>query len=1025
MRQRINRSIVTRVLIVVLFAILLLTLRLAWIHHFEFADNPPEAKNGELDLRNWDFEQDGIVTLSGEWAFYPYTFLQEVPTADAAITKKIIPVPGDWSPYLNEDDHSPYGYGTYHLRIFVEPSLDKTYSVRIPSVRSTSAIYINGQLAGNSGQVAETAEENVDRNIPYTSSTIRVDESGIIDIVLQVANYADPRSSGLIREVKFGFEKDVIYETHLSIMLQTVAAVIFTIVALFSVVIYFFGVKDARLLYFALAIFSLSFISLNAGDEKVLFEYVQVNYTYLLRFMFFVVLIMFWAILQTLRNEINVFSPIILRIVTVIYVIFVMLAVFVPLKWLNYLFMVEFSFIILQVILVIFALLFAKNSIINELPISFAIIAIINHVFWVAYMILTGTKTIYYPFDLIIAVISFAILWLKNYYQSYQQTLLVAKQLAEIDKIKDEFLVNTSHELRNPLNSILNISEAMLNREKNAISEESKKNLQTIISVSRRMSLMLHELLDISAIKEGIPKLNVEPTSIQAVTSGVIDMLSYSVEGRQVKLMNRIPRDFPLVLADENRLTQVIFNLLQNAVKFTYEGEIEVSAAIKDNQAVIAVRDTGIGIDEESLPFIFKPYEKGTNSKNNLEGGFGLGLFVSKQLIELHKGTLNVKSKLGEGSTFTFTLPLAKAGKFVVETDGFIYASSEESAAAAIEMEEQQHEERKKNRPKVIIVDDDPVNVNVIKTILGERNYDITTVLNAKDVLALLNEGPWELVISDVMMPEISGYELTKKIRERFSMSDLPVLLVTARTGRKNIEQAFKSGANDYITKPVDSIELQARVKALTDLRKSMDERLRLEAAWLQAQIKPHFLFNTLNSVIALSQIDVERMNAVLQSFSEVLRAKFNFENINDLTTIENELSVIESYLHIEKERFGDRLKVEWDVDDDINVLIPILSLQPLVENAVNHGVMNRNEGGTVTVSLKSYDEYVEIIVSDDGDGIEQEILEQIYAGTFNKDSGVGLINIDLRLKRFYGKGLEIVSSPKTGTTVSFRVPRS
>src|SRR5690625_1751964 len=138
------------------------------------------------------------------------------------------------------------------------------------------------------------------------------------------------------------------------------------------------------------------------------------------------------------------------------------------------------------------------------------------------------------------------------------------------------------------------------------------------------------------------------------------------------------------------------------------------------------------------------------------------------------------------------------------------------------------------------------------------------------------------------MMPEMSGYELTYKIRERFTMYELPVLLVTARTNRKDIETGFASGANDYITKPVDAIELRARVNALMDLRKSMHERLRIESAWLQAQIKPHFLFNTLNSIIALSRVDVERMNALLQSFSDVLRAKFNFENLNEETLLEN-----------------------------------------------------------------------------------------------------------------------------------------
>lgn len=145
----------------------------------------------------------------------------------------------------------------------------------------------------------------------------------------------------------------------------------------------------------------------------------------------------------------------------------------------------------------------------------------------------------------------------------------------------------------------------------------------------------------------------------------------------------------------------------------------------------------------------------------------------------------------------------------------------------------------------------------------------------------------WDLVISDVMMPQMSGYELTQIIRQRFSMTELPVLLLTARSQPADIENGFLSGTNDYVTKPVDALELRSRVHALTSVKQSMHERLRMEAAWLQAQIQPHFLFNALNTVIALSQIDVNRMNKVLEAFSRLLRGKFQFDNINEFAPIE------------------------------------------------------------------------------------------------------------------------------------------
>src|SRR5690625_5227651 len=202
------------------------------------------------------------------------------------------------------------------------------------------------------------------------------------------------------------------------------------------------------------------------------------------------------------------------------------------------------------------------------------------------------------------------------------------------------------------------------------------------------------------------------------------------------------------------------------------------------------------------------------------------------------------------------------------------------------------------------------------------------------------------------MMPRMSGYELTRIIRKRFTISELPILRLTARNRPEDIENGFLAGANDYVTKPVDAVELKSRVNALTEVRKSSRERLRMESAWLQAQIQPHFLFNTLNSIIALSEIDIERMQKLIDAFSHVLRSKFDFQNLNNLIPIEQELDLIKSYLYIEKERFGERLKITWDIDENSQVIIPALSIQPLVENAVKHGIMSRSKGGHLTIQV-------------------------------------------------------------------------
>src|SRR5699024_10393500 len=152
------------------------------------------------------------------------------------------------------------------------------------------------------------------------------------------------------------------------------------------------------------------------------------------------------------------------------------------------------------------------------------------------------------------------------------------------------------------------------------------------------------------------------------------------------------------------------------------------------------------------------------------------------------------------------------------------------------------HQVSSKDKPNILIVDDDPMNLKVVEMILSDEVYDMTLVTNPHDVMELLHKKKWDLIISDVMMPYLSGYKLTRLIREHYSVTDLPVLLLTARSQTTDVRTGFLSGANDYVTKPVEPLELRSRVNLLIQVKRSIQEQLQMEAAWLQAQIQPHFL---------------------------------------------------------------------------------------------------------------------------------------------------------------------------------------
>jgi sensor histidine kinase YesM len=206
-------------------------------------------------------------------------------------------------------------------------------------------------------------------------------------------------------------------------------------------------------------------------------------------------------------------------------------------------------------------------------------------------------------------------------------------------------------------------------------------------------------------------------------------------------------------------------------------------------------------------------------------------------------------------------------------------------------------------------------------------------------------------------------------------------------------------------------------------MKMSLKERLRLEAAYLQAQIHPHFLFNALNSIMALSEIDTEKMRRLGDAFTSFLRISFNFLNTGEQVELAHELMLIKEYLYIEQARFEDRLAVVWEIEPNISVQLPPLSIQPLVENAVKHGILSLRKGGTVYIRISRKDSHTLVEVKDNGKGMEPDEVAQYLNPTAKGKGGIGITNTNRRLIQLYGQGLSIVSKPNEGTSVSFIIP--
>ncbi|MBO9600570.1 MAG: histidine kinase [Cohnella sp.] len=992
--------------------LLLFGARLIWT--VQTAKDSPRAEAGVLDLTRWNGSQDDILALRGEWTFYPGVLLEPgEPLPDESHTK-IIGVPGKWDNAVGDGKPTAIGVGTYRLliRLPEQDGVLEPYGLRMQRIRTAHKLFVDGKLLGQQGVPGASRAETTAGVLPYTASFEPSDPQ--IELLIQTANFHYGTLGGIFDDIQFGSKAAIERESKLAFAGNSLMMGFYVVSGVYFLLLYLYRKRTRELLYFSCVFwFSLLFWGTH-GERLLLLVVPSLNYEWQSKLQMLSSLGIHSSLLLFVRAMFPGHDrPSVTKLLLAVPGALALVTIFTGVQFYSRyetqgIAAVSLVFFYALYILIRAGLAGAFGSI----YIFVAALSILSESLMQMF-VYTGALQIAdaFPAERLLFILCMAMLIARRFFTNMDKVEVLSKELQLKDRMKDDFLANTSQEIRAPLQAMINLAQLML-EEKAQKDPMQAERLQLMVATGRRMSQQLSDIMDLTKLNEGNIELRLHAVDVRMTINGAIEVMRYMTGGRDIRFDNRTDPGLPYAKADDQRVMQLLFNLLHHAVKSGAEGSVSVKAARADGHNAVTVKvtasrsDPGFGADIVA--------ETALDSD--------VGLSISRKLAEMHGGRFFASRPSPHMLELGFTLPFADPAESAVS-----YAHSEvEAGKLAVATSDRKTakmaESAKTGSQRVLIVENDPVSLQIMQHILVQEGLEVTIATDGLEGLRIWErETEWDMVVLNVMLPRLTGYDLCRKIRERHTFYDLPVLFLTSRLQPADLLVGYNAGANDYVIQPINDSEFKARTRTLLRMKQSIRDQLHMEMALIQAQIKPHFLYNTLNTIASLSEIDPERTRALLNDFGSYLRSSFDLRNLERFVPFNKEWTLVHSYLQIEQARFGGRMSVTTMLAEHPNFSLPPLTIQPIVENALRHGILTRFEGGHLHIEVSEEAGGYLISVRDNGVGFPQEKIDAVLSGTHR--GGIGLVNVHQRLRNAFGSGLSIKSTLGEGTEVSFSVP--
>jgi signal transduction histidine kinase len=666
-----------------------------------------------------------------------------------------------------------------------------------------------------------------------------------------------------------------------------------------------------------------------------------------------------------------------------------------------------------------------------------------------------------------------------------------AEALAEIDRAKTAFFSNVSHEFRTPLTLMLGPLEDLLARSQTHLSPTAKEQLDLVSRNGSRLLRLVNTLLDFSRIEAGRVRAVYQATDLARFTSELASVFRSATDKAGLQLVVDCHDLDEPVYVDRDMWEKIVLNLISNAFKFTFDGEIAVSVHRVGSRAELRVRDTGVGIPAEAIPKLFERFNRVPNTRSRTHEGSGIGLALVHELVKLHGGSISTESILGQGSTFVVNIPFGQDHLTSGQMGGSRSLSSTAVGAKPFVEEALRwlpdsadgrdeifsvHDEllpipcppvsQLAVRPRVLIADDNSDMRQYLARLLSEQ-YEVETVADGHEALKAAHEQPPDLIVSDVMMPILDGFELLKALRAEEQTRTIPVVLLSARAGEESRVEGIQAGADDYLIKPFSARELLARVSGrleISRLQRDRESQLRVNQAELEQRVQERTqeLLNASQELRELSArilqaqdeerrriarelhdgagqliaaLGMETSNLSKERERLSSRAASSLSNIEslvaqmtqDIRTMSHLLyppllddvglqSALKEYVTGFAERSG--ILVSLDIPSQIERLDRDyeLSLFRIVQECLTN--IHRHSGSkTAGIRIVQDDEALVLEVRDEGKGMPAERLSEIQS----RGSGVGIRGMRERVLQL--SGTMSVESDGSGTRIHVVIP--